>query len=53
MINVSGGESIYGETFKDEAFTAVHDRPGLLTTVNNGINTNTSQFMVTMGPTAW
>uniref|UniRef100_A0A7S1PX08 peptidylprolyl isomerase n=1 Tax=Alexandrium catenella TaxID=2925 RepID=A0A7S1PX08_ALECA len=43
----SGGESIYGLTFDDEAFDIKHASPGLLTMANKGPNTNGSQFYIT------
>jgi peptidyl-prolyl isomerase D len=49
--NGTGGESIYGEKFEDEAFPKKHDRPFLLSMANAGPNTNGSQFFLTTVPT--
>ncbi|KAF8723933.1 Cyclophilin type peptidyl-prolyl cis-trans isomerase/CLD, partial [Rhizoctonia solani] len=49
--NGTGGESIYGEKFDDEAFPVNHTKPFLLSMANAGPNTNGSQFFVTTVPT--
>ncbi|KAM0485432.1 hypothetical protein ACHAPX_001418 [Trichoderma viride] len=47
----TGGESIYGAKFEDEAFPKKHEKPFLLSMANAGPNTNGSQFFVTTVPT--
>ncbi|KAJ8503308.1 hypothetical protein ONZ45_g10979 [Pleurotus djamor] len=49
--NGTGGESIYGEKFEDEAFPVNHTKPFLLSMANAGPNTNGSQFFITVSPT--
>ncbi|KAJ8310968.1 hypothetical protein KUTeg_011482 [Tegillarca granosa] len=47
-----GGESIYGQPFKDEIHTRLRFvRRGLVAMANSGPNDNGSQFFFTMGPT--
>ena len=46
-----GGESIYGGEFEDESFEngMSHDQAGVVSMGNSGVNTNTSQFFITLG----
>ncbi|KRX08848.1 Cyclophilin-like peptidyl-prolyl cis-trans isomerase domain [Pseudocohnilembus persalinus] len=48
-----GGESIYGNKFKDENFLYSHRERGYLSMANFGPNTNGSQFFITFKECAW
>ncbi|VDD74444.1 unnamed protein product [Mesocestoides corti] len=49
----NAGRSIYSEKFEDENFAIKHDGRGVLSMVNEGQHTNSSQFMITFQPAAW
>jgi peptidylprolyl isomerase len=49
-----GGDSIWGDAFKDEFNPMVKfDKPGILAMANAGPNSNRSQFFITTVPTPW
>jgi cyclophilin family peptidyl-prolyl cis-trans isomerase len=49
----TSGWSIYGHRFPDENFELKHDQAGVLSMVNDGPNTNGSQFFITFAPCPW
>lgn len=57
---IQGGEltkkndvSVYGKTFGDENYIYSHDEPGILSMVNDGPNSNGSQFFITTSDCSW
>ena len=51
MLEGRGGHSALGSKyFADEAFVGLHNSHGILSMINGGIDTNNSQFFVTLKP---
>ncbi|KAI5068924.1 hypothetical protein GOP47_0015225 [Adiantum capillus-veneris] len=51
--NGKGGESIYGPVFPDENLSLKHSSAGVVSMVNNGPDSNGSQFFITTVKASW
>lgn len=49
----TGGRSIYGERFNDEAFILSHRSAGWVSMANHGTDTNGSQFFIMLSKARW
>ncbi|KAM7536992.1 hypothetical protein Aperf_G00000068465 [Anoplocephala perfoliata] len=49
----TGGFSIYGDKFDDENFELKHDDKGHVSMASKAINSNKSQFLITLTKTPW
>jgi len=49
----TGGTSVYGPKFNDEAFTLSHRGPGWVAMANHGPDTNGSQFYILLQKSRW
>eukprot|EP00035_Acanthoeca_spectabilis_P013225 m.243393 g.243393 ORF g.243393 m.243393 type:complete len:183 (-) comp15834_c1_seq21:308-856(-) len=50
---VNGGKTMYGETFEDENFILRHSGAGILSMVNTGKDTNSTEFFLCATRTSW
>lgn len=51
--NGTGGQSIYGRYFRNEAYAFRHDKRGILSMAAESMDKNDSKFFVTLHNTPW